>query len=202
MPYTGTLPSLAGTGTAEDPYLINNHDDWLLFYWYVNSGTNSYSGQYVKLMSDLTITTTIGLRDDKPFSGTFLGNGNTLTANLTGTIYDLDVNNERGTAPFHYIKNATIKDLTITGDTYSTSLYAGGLVGFADGTNLIEGCIVTSTLHLSNRHAGGIIAHGMNSTTTLRNCVFAGTITSYHENQLYDGKNVIEIGLADRKSVV
>ena len=194
LPYTGTLPSLAGTGTAEDPYLINNHDDWLLFYWYVNSGTNSYSGQYVKLMSDLTITTTIGLRDDKPFSGTFLGNGNTLTANLTGTIYDLDVNNERGTAPFHYIKNATIKDLTITGDTYSTSLYAGGLVGFADGTNLIEGCIVTSTLHLSNRHAGGIIAHGMNSTTTLRNCVFAGTITSYHENQLYDGKNVIEIG--------
>ncbi len=194
LPYTGTLPSLAGTGTAEDPYLINNHDDWLLFYWYVNSGTNSYSGQYVKLMSDLTITTTIGLRDDKPFSGTFLGNGHTLTANLTGTIYDLDVNNERGTAPFHYIKNATIKDLTITGDTYSTSLYAGGLVGFADGTNLIEGCIVTSTLHLSNRHAGGIIAHGMNSTTTLRNCVFAGTITSYHENQLYDGKNVIEIG--------
>ena len=194
LPYTGTLPSLAGTGTAEAPYLINNHDDWLLFYWYVNSGTNSYSGQYVKLMADLTITTTVGLRDDKPFSGTFLGNGHTLTANLTGTIHGLDVNNERGTAPFHYIKNATIKDLTITGDTYSTSLYAGGLVGFADGTNLIEGCIVTSTLHLSNRHAGGIIAHGLNSTTTLRNCVFAGTITSYYENQLYDGKNVIEIG--------
>ena len=194
LPYTGTLPSLAGTGTAGDPFLINNHDDWLLFYWYVNSGTNSYSGQYVKLMADLTITTTVGLRDDKPFSGTFLGNGHTLTANLTGTILDLDEHNEQGTAPFHYIKNATIKDLTITGDTYATSLYAGGLVGFADGTNLIEGCIVTSTLHLSNRHAGGIIAHGLNSTTTLRNCVFAGTITSYRENQLYDGKNVIEIG--------
>ena len=194
LPYTGTLPSLAGTGTAGDPFLINNHDDWLLFYWYVNSGTNSYSGQYVKLMTDLTITTTIGFRDDKPFSGTFLGNGHTLTANLTGTIYDLDVNNEQGTAPFHYIKNATIKDLTIAGNTYSTSKHAGGLVGFADGTNLIEGCIVTSTLHLSNKYAGGIIAHGMNSTTTLRNCVFAGTITSYHENQLYDGKNVIEIG--------
>ena len=194
LPYTGTLPSLAGTGTAEDPYLINNHDDWLLFYWYVNSGTNSYSGQYVKLMTDLTITTTIGLRDDKPFSGTFLGNGHTLTANLTGTIYDLDVNNEQGTAPFHYIKNATIKDLTIAGNTYSTSKYAGGLVGFADGTNLIEGCIVTSTLHLSNKYAGGIIAHGMNSTTTLRDCVFAGTITSYYENLIYDGRNVIEIG--------
>ena len=194
LPYTGTLPSLAGTGTAEDPYLINNHDDWLLFYWYVNSGTNSYSGQYVKLMSDLTITTTIGFRDDKPFSGTFLGNGHTLTANLTGTIYDLDVNNEQGTAPFHYIKNATIKDLTIAGNTYSTSKHAGGLVGFADGTNLIEGCIVTSTLHLSNKYAGGIIAHGMNSTTTLRDCVFAGTITSYYENKIYDGRNVIEIG--------
>ena len=194
LPYTGTLPSLAGTGTAEDPYLINNHDDWLLFYWYVNSGTNSYSGQHVKLMTDLTITTTVGFRDDKPFSGTFLGNGHTLTANLTGTIHGLDVNNEQGTAPFHYIKNATIKNLTITGDTYSTSLHAGGLVGFADGTNLIEGCIVTSTLHLSNKYAGGIIAHGLNSTTTLRDCVFAGTITSYYENQLYNGENVIEIG--------
>ena len=194
LPYTGTLPSLAGTGTAGDPFLINNHDDWLLFYWYVNSGTNSYSGQYVKLMTDLTITTTIGFRDDKPFSGTFLGNGHTLTANLTGTIYDLDVNNEQGTAPFHYIKNATIKDLTIAGNTYSTSKHAGGLVGFADGTNLIEGCIVTSTLHLSNKYAGGIIAHGMNSTTTLRDCVFAGTITSYYENLIYDGRNVIEIG--------
>ena len=194
LPYTGTLPSLAGTGTAETPFLINNHDDWLLFYWYVNSGTNSYSGQYVKLMADLTITTTVGLRDDKPFSGTFLGNGHTLTANLTGTIYGLDVNNEQGTAPFHYIKNATIKDLTIAGDTYSTSRHAGGLVGFADGTNLIEGCIVTSTLHLSNEYAGGIIAHGLNSTTTLRDCVFAGTITSYYENPVYDGDNVIEIG--------
>ncbi|MBO7084285.1 MAG: hypothetical protein J6W30_10625, partial [Bacteroidales bacterium] len=194
LPYTGTLPSLAGTGTAGDPFLINNHDDWLLFYWYVNSGTNSYSGQYVKLMTDLTITTTIGFRDDKPFSGTFLGNGHTLTANLTGTIYDLDVNNEQGTAPFHYIKNATIKDLTIAGNTYSTSKHAGGLVGFADGTNLIEGCIVTSTLHLSNKYAGGIIAHGLNSTTTLRDCVFAGTITSYYENSVYTGNNVIEIG--------
>ena len=49
-------------------------------------------------------------------------------------------------------------------------------MGFADGTNLIENCAVTATLNISSDYAGGIIGHGLNSTTTIQGCAFAGAI--------------------------
>ena len=79
-------------------------------------------------------------------------------------------------APFHYINGATIKDLTVAGSIASASYHTSGLVGFADGTNTIENCLVTATLNISSNYAGGIIGHGLNSNITIEGCVFAGTI--------------------------
>ena len=57
-----------------------------------------------------------------------------------------------------------------------------GLVGFADsegeGMNLIEDCAVTATLNINTDYAGGIIGHGNSSATTIRGCVFAGTMNA------------------------
>ena len=162
-----------GEGTEESPYIISNTDQWDAFASEVNLG-NACSGKHVKLTADISVTTMVGYRvndsDNKPFSGTFNGDGHTITATIRG-------NSNQGNAPFRYIDGATIRNLTIAGTIASNQHYSSGLVGFASGTNLIEGCIVTATLNIRNdSYVGGFVGHGLSSTTTIRNCIFAGGI--------------------------
>lgn len=175
-------PSLSGFGTSESPYTVGSTADWDLFASKVNSGTNNYSGKYVKLTANITVSETVGQRDGNPFSGIFLGDGHTITANISSTTTGTGAN-EQGVAPFHYINGATIKDLTVAGTIASASYHTSGLVGFAEGTNLIEDCTVTATLNISSNYAGGVIGHGMSSTTTIKGCVFAGTINGVGGNR-------------------
>jgi len=170
-----------GAGTEGDPYIIGTTGQWDTFAAYVNNG-NNYSGKFVRLTADISVSTMMGLRGDKPFSGTFLGGGHTITANIVSTTTGTGVN-EQGVAPFHYIKDATIKNLKVAGTIASASYHTGGLVGFADGTNLIENCAVTATLNITSNYAGGIVGHGLNSATTIRGCVFAGTVNGVDGNR-------------------
>ena len=173
--FTATAPT-TGSGTADDPYLINSASDWNMLSVNVAKGQN-YSGQYVKLTADIEITDVVGVYEGKPFSGTFLGEGHTLTANIRNTD-----SGKTGVAPFRYVKDATIRDVTVGGTIESNGRHATGLVGFADGTNLIEGCTVNATLNISTDYAGGIVGHGLASATTIRNCVFAGTFNNVGGN--------------------
>ena len=166
-------------GTESEPYRISSSYEWKVFAYYVRAGYNFYQ-KYVKLTRDVTITEAVGLGEEfpygmRPFCGTFLGDGHTLTANLSSTATGTGWN-EEGVAPFHFIYGATIKDLTVAGTINSASYHTAGIVGFAYSTNLIENCTVKATLNISSNYAGGIIGHGENSATTIRNCVFAGTI--------------------------
>ena len=182
--YTVTVeyePGLTGSGTENDPYLITSTELWDWFAFTVSQGRN-YSGKFVRLDANIDISTTVGLRGDKPFSGTFLGNRHTITANISSTTTGTGAN-EQGVAPFHYIKDATIKDLTVAGTIASASYHTSGLVGFADGTNLIENCIVTATLDISSDYAGGIVGHGLTSATTIRGCAFTGTVNGVDGNR-------------------
>ena len=173
---------ITGSGDSEDdPYLITNTDQWNVFANYVNSG-NNLGDKFVRLDANINISQTIGLRSDKPFSGTFLGNGHTITASISSTTTGSGAN-EQGVAPFHYINGATIKDLTVNGTIASASYHTSGLVGFADGTNTIENCLVTATLNISSNYAGGFIGHGLNSSTTILGCVFAGTINGVGDSR-------------------
>ena len=76
--YTFTMPRLgvfvkptfsgnhwlaAHAGTASDPYRISSTEDWKAFAYYVRQGYNFYQ-QYVQLERDITITTTVGLREE------------------------------------------------------------------------------------------------------------------------------------------
>jgi len=157
-------------GTQADPYLISSATDWDEFANSVSHGT-TYIGKFVKLNDNISVTTVAGTSETNSFSGTFLGNNKTLTANLSNT-----VSNYQGVAPFRYINGATIKDLTVAGTIASNSRHTSGLVGFASGTNLIEDCTVTATLNISNDYAGGFLGHGGKSMVTFKDCVFAGTI--------------------------
>ena len=169
---------LQGSGTEGDPYIISSTEHWDTFVSIVNSGYN-FRSRYVRLDANINVTTPVGSRvsdsDNRPFSGIFLGNNKTITAAITD-------NSNQGTAPFRYIDGATIKGLTVAGSIDSNQPHMAGLAGFADGENLIEGCAVKATLNISTDYAGGIIGHGLSSETTIRGCVFAGTMNAVGSN--------------------
>ena len=73
------LKALTGGGTAGSPYLIASATDWNDFAYNVNLG-ESYSGCYFKLTADITVSDMVGT-DGNRFSGTFNGDGHTLTFN-------------------------------------------------------------------------------------------------------------------------
>ena len=169
---------LSGAGTEDSPYLINSDDDWVSFVTSVED--YSFSGQYVKLTRDINIESMAGVRNDHPFTGTFDGDGHTMTANIvsTATGDGLSSNNlnDVGIAPFHFIKDATIKNVRIAGTINAKSNHAAGLVGIAYETNTISDCVVNATITTTAGYVGGVIGHGYTSTTTIKDCLFNGRI--------------------------
>ena len=132
-----TVVRLEGTGTAEDPFIIASTQDWETFANTVNQG-NTYSGKYVSLTADITVSTMVGT-SEHPFTGTFTSaEQKTLTFNC-GTEeepFDYDY-----CAPFRYIDGATIEKLNIAGSIYTDDQYAGGLVAQAKGDWSIKDCV-------------------------------------------------------------
>ena len=181
------MGKLSGQGTEGNPYTINSADDWNKFADIVEAG-ESFSNKYVKLMADISVSRMIGLCGSNPFSGTFDGDNHTLTVNIVSTATGTDPN-EQGVAPFHYIKSATIKNLTVAGSISSNSQHTGGLIGYAYGMNriTITDCVVTATLTIGANSAGGLIGNysygGYNGNARLTNCVFAGTIQSNSDDK-------------------
>ena len=158
---------LYGDGTFEIPYYIHSTYDWDSFAHHVNDG-KTYSGQYVQLLKDISVSTMVGGSESNPFSGTFLGNFHTITAAISDTSND-------GTALFRHINGATIQDLTVAG-TITGGLHAAAIVGIARGTgNSIRNCVATASVS-GGTHIGGILGHGTNSDIAISGCVFSGTM--------------------------
>lgn len=179
------LTPLPGSGTSNDPYIIDS-DKWPRFVQHINVGWRADKHYKLSDSFDNTaypVTEMVGLRDEYPFRGVFDGNGKTLHVNLSSEEAGTGVN-EQGVAPFHYIKGATIKNLDVEGAIASASSYTAGLVGFADGTNTIDDCHVSVTIHQNNDYAGGIVGHGLwRDTTTIMNSIFDGTIVGVTESR-------------------
>ena len=162
-------------------YTIHTTAGWGVFcdLLAADDGKAFFSGKTVRLGDDISVTQSAG-SEGHEFMGTFDGDGKTLTVNITDT-------ENQGTAPFRFISNATIRNLHVTGSVTGTA-HAAGLVGKAcAGTILIENCLVEANVNSTvgdtngNKHCGGIVGHGFGGSSpvslTLRNCVYAGTIT-------------------------
>lgn len=121
-------------GSIETPYTISNITEWNLFAEQVRGGKN-FSGKFVRLLVDLTGVTSANLAgaSGKPFSGTFDGNGHTISI---GTISSAAA----GTSLFPYAKDATFKNLTVTGTITSSASGIAGFVGSAGGSLTFENC--------------------------------------------------------------
>ena len=162
----------SGSGnSASDPILIANANDWNTLATNVASGTN-YSGKYFKLTADITVTTMVGsYSGTKTFNGTFDGGGHTLTFNYTATAKE--------TAPFAYLKNATIQNLRVAGTINTGYKFAAGLCVYSSGSTNIEACQISVTINstLSNDGTyGGLVSDHLDGTLNINNCLFDGQL--------------------------
>lgn len=121
--------------------------------------------------------TPIGKDDNKAYTGTFDGNGKTITGltvtgsyKYAGLFGDID---ENGT-----VKNVVLEGVQITSD--NSSGYAGGVAGDSWGT--IENCSVSGSVS-GSFSVGGVVGSqwggsitGCNSSATVKGVIFAGGI--------------------------
>ena len=145
-------------------FLIESAADWDKF------TVDASVYDVVVLATDITVGNgDIVGTSEKPFTGTFDGAGHTITC-------DIDYTSGDYAAPFRYINGARIKNVKVAGAVNGKN-HCAGLVGSADGTNLIEHCEVAATVTCTGTHCGGILGHGQLSTTTISNCLFSGSIS-------------------------
>jgi hypothetical protein len=165
---------LSGNGEQDNPYMLNDDVDWDTFASNINDGT-SYSGKFVKLGGNITINTMAATIYTKSFSGTFDGDGKTMTLDLTAT--------SDGCAPFLYLYNATVKNLNIDGRITTGHRFGASIAAHIYGsTNYIQNC--TSTVEITSTFAeantdgthGGFVAVNDAGTLNISDCVFAGKL--------------------------
>ncbi len=160
------LPSADASGD----YLISSIYDWNTFANAVSTGA-TFSGKTVKLANDLSGVTMKAGTSEKPFCGTFDGQGNTLSVSLSSA---------NAIAPFGKVENGTIKDLLVTGSVQTTMSsgadHTAGLISRADGSVNIQNVRVSATV-TGHTYYAGFIGHGNSATITMTDCVFDGTLT-------------------------
>ena len=175
-PKWNVMPMIVpGEGTEQNPYIVDSADDWNALasnVTYFDPSFQGYAGKYIRLDADIEVSKIMGTMtavstQGNAFRGIFDGNGHTITATITDTEH-------QGTAPFCYINDATIKNLTVNGTINAgTMQHAAALVGFANGTSRIENCKVTANV-IGGTHIGGILGHGLDANITIIDCLFSG----------------------------
>ena len=166
------------TKDASGSWLITCTDDWNE----LSANLEAYNGGSFKLTQDISISTMVGSQD-QPFSGTFDGQGHTLTVNIES--------GEWGTAPFNYVNSGTtIKNLKTKGTVTSSNVHASGLVGgtwnFDQFALTITNCEVAVRVN-GNGYAGGFIGHAINMNPVFTDCIFSGSIYGCHDHGCFVG---------------
>ncbi|MBE6571322.1 MAG: hypothetical protein E7656_03610 [Ruminococcaceae bacterium] len=183
------VTGLTGSGTAEDPYLINNLEELIYFRDTVDNvqsdRSNQFLGKYVKLTADIDLASInwnpIGEKKDHgSFMGIFDGGDHTIS-----NLYVEQAGEYLGlfayTGSFIESEQAVIKNLTlhnVTVKSTNNSNYVGGLVGNATTTDF-ENIHVTGTVEISGRgYIGGIVGHGYSDFNNVSVRATNGTISS------------------------
>ena len=167
-----------GGEVDENTFYLRTEEDWETFAMMVNSGNTSMKAV---MLNDITLTELspmVGNSENNAFSGTFNGNGHTLTVNFKDKKMEY-------LSPFQYINGVTIRNLHVAG-TIDGGQHSAGMAGrgFARSNNLIENCRVSAVINCTwnNPHAGGFIGHNGSASTTLNNCLFDGNIIARVNN--------------------
>ena len=164
-----------------DTYTIHTATGWNVFCDLLAENDKGYfSGKTVLLGDDITVTRMAG-GSNHDFTGTFDGQGNTLTLNYTTT--------EEKAAPFRNVESGcVIQNLHVAGTIQTSAKYAAGLVGTQYGAVTIRNCrssvTINSTVSGDGTH-GGLVAlngNGNGSNLTIEGCVFDGSLLGASTN--------------------
>ncbi|MBQ9558661.1 MAG: carboxypeptidase regulatory-like domain-containing protein [Bacteroidaceae bacterium] len=154
--------------------ILRSADDWKAFAKLVNEGQDNTDALMAADIDLGTESLTMVGTTAHPYTGTFDGNGHTLTFNPKDTL------DQSYVAPFQSVGNATIRNLHTQGSLASSRKFAAGIVAHIQGSNTLtlECCRssvrVGSTVN-GDATNGGILAYTpQNSDLTLRNCLFDG----------------------------
>ncbi len=155
--FCASAAAIAGEGTKDSPYIISTADELDELAQLVAQG-ESFFGKYFLLSQSLTVNAgfaPIGT-ESTPFSGTFDGNGNT----LSGISLDCD-----NAAVFAFTDSAVIKNLAVSGSFFAEN-YAGAVVAYAENT-IIDGCTGSAIVY-ADSFSGGIA--GFIESGKISNC--------------------------------
>ena len=170
------VPALAqkerGGGST---FSIGSAADWKTFCDRVNGGETTLNA---KLTANIELNANIDFgqeivmvgNQNHLYSGTFDGQGHTLTINWnTGTSVRV--------APFESVKNTTIKNLHVKGEIKSKADGLTGLINDVYGTTTISGCIIEVNLKAKTILAGMVRLAIGNAKLTITDCIVKGDFT-------------------------
>ncbi len=140
-------------GTDSAPTAINDADDF----------KKMVAGGSYKLAADITVTEPYA----NDFSGTFDGDGHTVTLNITVSTANVGLFSKLA-------GGAVVKNVKVDGTVSGTEGVAG-IAAQANGAT-ISGCINCAEISATERHVGGIV--GKMGGGTVENCYNTGAISS------------------------
>lgn len=149
----GAAPMLAAAGAVQD---IGTAEDFAAM---------QPSGNY-QLTADITVTAPYA-NDFTDFSGTFDGNGHTVTLDITASTANVGLFSKLA-------GGAVVKNVKVDGTVSGTEGVAG-IAAQANGAT-ISGCINCAEISATERHVGGIV--GKLRGGTVENCYNTGAISS------------------------
>ena len=175
--YTGLYANAADISGNEiikkAEFVISDEADWMTFY--ENCRLDEWSrGRIVRLDADIDLTDEAceGFKGISSFSGTFMGNGHTISGvNLSEATESIGL--------FKYLEeDGVITNLTVSGEitTTDSDYILGGIVGVNAGS--IRRCSFSG--YVSGKGTTGGIAGYNGSTGTITYCTVSGTIQSAH----------------------
>ena len=162
---------------GDGAYLIGSALDWRVFTVMLSEGI-APSDATAKVTADITEPVTYMM--ETTFSGTFDGQGHTITVDLNIT--------ENAKSLFCSINGATITNLTVAGTINTSAQFTGGLIGTTAGSNNnINNCVVSVTMNGSYNghgyHGGFLGSVGDAHSITFTNCVFDGNMYGPNTNE-------------------
>jgi hypothetical protein len=165
---------------TENYYILSSLQDWQDFASLVQTvpTINARMIADIDLGSDQTMIGSYATR----YSGTFDGQGHTLTFNYNTSSMSIETGQSfLGAAPFRDIDGATIRNVHTAGSITADKIGASGLVGWAYGTNTIENCWSDVNIASSNNTADtftGFVAFMYGTSINITDCIFTGRIQS------------------------
>ena len=161
-------------------FVIRSSADWDTFREMITIAEGNY---YLDAWLAADITTKQSAAMQKTWTGTFNGNGHTITV-------DIDGGDREYIALFHTTRNHTIKNLHVKGKIKGGE-YLAGLVGYTYGSyNHIDNCRVSVTLDYNSTNnirvcVAGFVGYGNDRPQVITNCLFDGTINDENRRVTY-----------------